>query len=244
MPPLLPYTFASSCHTHDNTLPTAYWPKPASHPPPPPLITPSTENLFLPTEPTGLASELVDLFANDTAAAKDSLTQAKIAQAVAAAPHRGKELVYRVGDAVMLSTMHRRRDYMRKGDKWVAKFMVRYDGPYKVLRAYPDSSTYTLDLPPTMKIFPTFHSSLLKPYLPNDDDLFPDRAHPQPGPIVTEDGFEEWEVEEILDRRPRGRGFQYLVRWKGYGPDSDSWLPGKEVEELAALDTFLQGLGP
>jgi hypothetical protein len=39
---------------------------------------------------------------------------------------------------------------------------------------------------------------------------------PPPEPIEV-DGHPEYEVEEILDRRRRGRGFQYLVKWKGYG---------------------------
>lgn len=53
----------------------------------------------------------------------------------------------------------------------------------------------------------------------------------------------EYAVECILDRRPRGRGFQYLVRWQGYGPEDDLWLPGREVENLAALDAFLRARG-
>ncbi|KAJ3474501.1 hypothetical protein NLI96_g12422 [Meripilus lineatus] len=204
----------------------------------PPLLQTTTPDS--PDDPIARASALLESFSVDTHTAHDNLTTAKIAQAMAAAPHRGKELRYEVNDLVMLSTMHRRRDYIRKGNKRVAKFMVRYDGPYKVLRMYPDASVYTLDLPSTMRIFPTFHASLLKPFKPNDDSLFPGRAHPKLGPIITENGEEEWEVEEIIDRRRRSVGYQYLVRWKGWGPDTDSWLPGREVEELAALDRFLK----
>ncbi|KAJ3480303.1 hypothetical protein NLI96_g8442 [Meripilus lineatus] len=206
----------------------------------PPMI-PATPNTT-PDDDIKRASDLLATFTTDMHAAKDNLTAAKIAQTIASAPHRGKEVSYNVGDLVLLSTMHRRQDYVRKGDKCVAKFMVRYDGPYKILRAFPDSSVYTLDLPDTMKIFPTFHASLLKPFNSNDDALFPGRSHPKPGPIITENGEEEWEVECILDRRRRGAGYQYLVRWKGWGPDADSWLPGKEVAELEALDMFLKDL--
>ena len=41
--------------------------------------------------------------------------------------------------------------------------MVHYDGPYKILRAFPDSSVYTLDLPPSMQIFPMFIRKNLVP---------------------------------------------------------------------------------
>lgn len=144
---------------------------------------------------------------------------------------------------VLLSTSHRRREYIRKGDKRAAKFMVRFDGPYKVLGADPDHSVYTLDLPSSMKIFPGFHASLLKPFKPNDSALFPTCTHAEPGPVVTEDGEEEWEVDRILDRRRRGKGWQYLVRWKGWRPGADQWLAGRKVDELEALDRFLSGIG-
>lgn len=37
-------------------------------------------------------------------------------------------------------------------------------------------------------------------------------------------------------------GRYYSVRLS-YGPGSDSWLPGREVESLAALDNFLRERG-
>ncbi|KAJ8481084.1 hypothetical protein ONZ51_g6252 [Trametes cubensis] len=186
------------------------------------------------------ADVLLRQFETDIFEARDNLLLAKLAQASAANAHRSPDHRYAVGDKVMLSTFHRRRDYMQRGDLRVAKFMVRWDGPYSVLHAHPDASVYTLDLPNTMKIFPTFHSSLLKPYIPNDDSLFPSRALARPGPVVTADGIKEWEVDSIVDHRRRGRGFQFLVRWKGYGPDADEWLPKREVAELEALDRYLE----
>lgn len=172
--------------------------------------------------------------------AQDNLLLAKLNQALAANQSRGAEITYSIGDRVLLSTLHRRRDYMQRGDHRVAKFMVRYDGPYTVKSAHPETSTYTLDLPPSMKIFPTFHGSLLKPYRENDAAQFPSRTLERPGPVVGVDGEDEWFVEKILDRRKRGRGWQYLVRWRGYGPGDDSWLPGSEVEDLEALEVWLR----
>ena len=40
---------------------------------------------------------------------------------------------------------------------------------------------------------------------------------------------EEYEVEAILDRRKRRGNVQYLIRWKGYQSDSDTW---QDVSEL------------
>ncbi|OJT04019.1 Transposon Tf2-7 polyprotein [Trametes pubescens] len=174
------------------------------------------------------AEALIRQIETDSLEAQDNLLLAKLAQAQAANRSRGPDHSFSVGERVLLSTFHCRRDYMQRGDHRVAKFMVRYDGPYTILHAHPDTSVYTLDLPPAMKIFPTFHSSLLKPFRPNDDERYPSRAHPRPGPIITEDGVEEYTVESILDRRRRGRGWQYLVRWAGYGPEEDRWLAGTD----------------
>ncbi|OJT13579.1 Transposon Ty3-I Gag-Pol polyprotein, partial [Trametes pubescens] len=189
---------------------------------------------------TTSALEALRRLETDVMEAQDTLLMAKAAQAFFANSSRGAERAYAVGDKVLLSTFHRRREYMQRGSHRIAKFMVRYDGPFTIAKAHPSTSSYTLDLPVSMRIFPTFHGSLLRPYLENDNDAFPGRSFPEPGPVVTPDGEEEYFVEQILDRRRVGRGWQYLVRWLGYGAGSDSWLPGREVEDLAALDVYLK----
>ena len=54
------------------------------------------------------------------------------------------------------------------------------------------------------------------------------------------DGLEEFFVEKIIKDAKRGRGWRYLVRWKGYGQEDDSWLPGSELEDCEALDHWLE----
>ena len=85
-----------------------------------------------------------------------------------------------------------------------------------------------------------FHASLLKPYIPNNDSLFPSRIYRPPPPVLTENGVEEQEIEAILDHQRRGgHGFRFLVHWKGFPSSHDSWLPGSECRDLAALDSYL-----
>ena len=121
----------------------------------------------------------------------------------------------------MLSTLHRRQEFKKKGEKRAAKFFPRFDGPYQIIDAHTASSNYTLELPNSPNAYPTYHASELKPFLPNDASLFPSRELSQPDPILTPDGLEEYLVDEIIDSRKRGKGHQYLVRWSGYGPEHD-----------------------
>jgi hypothetical protein len=178
----------------------------------PPIVPPSLS----PTPPTDdvlHATEIIQRIATDTDEAKDNLLQVKVFQAHFANEHRGADESYAIGDKVMLSTLHRRQEYKKKGKHCVAKFFPRYDGPYDVIDAFPHVSAYKLELPNSPNIFPTFHSSKIKRFIPNDTSLFPNRSEPQPGPILTSDGLEEYLVEEIMDARRRGRRWQFLVRW-------------------------------
>lgn len=219
----------------------------------PRLITPLFDADILETErqlgdTAQLAAEMLKHLETDVMEAQDNLQLAKMHQATYANRSRSDEIVYKVGDQVLLFTLHRRREYMQRGDHRAAKFMIRYDGPFTISAAHPEASVYKLDLPPTMKLFPSFHASLLRPYNTNDGRLFPGREHEKPGLIVGVDGEEEWPVEKLLDKQRHGRGWRYLVRWKGYGPDTDSWIPDAEAMELSAYDDWLrenepQGIG-
>ncbi len=203
----------------------------------PPLVFDHTER-----SPDSIdAAKLIKQLDADVMEAQDNLLLAKSNQAYHADKARRPETVYANGDKVMLSMFHRRRNFMQRGNNWVAKFMVRWDGPYLVNRAWPESSLYELVLPGHSHIFPKFHASLLKPYIPNDNVLYPSRAHNEPDPIFDPDtGKDQHFVEHILDSRRRGRGKQYLVRWKGFGAEHDEWLPGARVDNLEALDVYLR----
>jgi hypothetical protein len=169
------------------------------------------------------------------------LIQAKVFQTHYTNLNQSPDLPFNIGDKVMLSTLHRRQEYKKKGEKRATKFFPRYDGPYNITEVHTETSNYTLELPNSPNTFPTYHASELKAFLPNDDTLFPSRKVPQPQPVVTSDGLEEYHVEEIIDSRRRGKGWQYLVRWTSYGPEHDHWLAGSALNECAVLDAWLAG---
>ncbi|TFY53312.1 hypothetical protein EVJ58_g9520 [Rhodofomes roseus] len=81
----------------------------------------------------------VEELQHDVAEAKDCLLTSKINQAASANAHRGTEECYSVGDLVMLSTANRRCEYKCKGQRRAAKFFPRYDGPYPVKEAHPET---------------------------------------------------------------------------------------------------------
>jgi hypothetical protein len=71
------------------------------------------------------------------------------------------------------------------------------------------------------RLHPIFHIVKLMPAPPN---LIEGQRTPPPPPPEIVGGEERYEVEEIIDSRMRGRRLQYLVRWKGYGREENSWI--------------------
>ena len=79
-----------------------------------------------------------------------------------------------------------------------------------------------------MRIHPTVNVSKVKPYI----ERLPGQTVNRPGPVfVTEEGHVEWEVDLILNsRKTKKDELEYLVRWKGYDEDQDTWEPEKHLE--------------
>jgi len=73
-----------------------------------------------------------------------------------------------------------------------------------------------------MKIHPIVHSSSPEPYY---EDSFGRTSDPSLPNIIN--GEEEYEVEEILDKRKHYGKVQYLVKWKSYLLSEASWKPIK-----------------
>ena len=96
--------------------------------------------------------------------------------------------------------------------------------------------TYRLKLPTMMKIHPVFHADLLTRYRETDKHS-PNYEKPPPKII---DGEPEWEVEKIINSRLHGRykRLQFLVRWKGFPPSEDSWVPELDLSALDLLKDF------
>jgi hypothetical protein len=103
-------------------------------------------------------------------------------------------------------------------------------GPYKIIKVISPVS-YMLALPKTMKIHPVIHISQLRKY-EHGSPFSP--KYEQPAPEMV-DGHEEYEVEKIIDKRIHYRRAEYLVKWKGYGEEDNSWLPHWKLENSSEL---------
>ena len=40
-----------------------------------------------------------------------------------------------------------------------------------------------------------------------------------------------YEVEKILDKRGRGRMAEYLIKWRNYGDEENTWEPASNLKE-------------
>jgi transposase InsO family protein len=145
----------------------------------------------------------------------------------AANRNRNDAPVYQVGDYVMLNM----RNY--KTGRPSKKLEPRWEGPFEVIKA--SSHAVTLKLPANMKIFNTFHVSLVRPFvkegIPGQEEVQQD-VRANRGRVITrtDDGEEvqEWRFEEILDYGKADNGrWQYLVKWEGF--DNPTWQPATDM---------------
>ena len=117
--------------------------------------------------------------------------------------------------------------------------MPRYDGPWEIIEARTETSSYKSKLPNSTNIFPTFHTSQIKPFTPNDDEHFPSRKNTDiPEPMLVDGELENY-VKRILDYKKVNKQPSYLVRWVGFGPEHNEWLPASMLEENEALDCWI-----
>ena len=115
------------------------------------------------------------------------------------------------------------------------KLSPLYRGPFRIVGQERDDIFSLLDLV-TQKTL-RFHVDRLRPF--NKDEDF---ADPQALEISSWDQ-EAFVVEAIVDHQgsPRAKTkMVFKVRWLGYEEFEDTWLPWREVKDLAALDLYIQ----
>jgi len=146
--------------------------------------------------------------------AKAALGKAQVDMKKYADKKRSDVEGYKVEDLVMLSTKDLK--YQMVGRR-TEKLMERFVGPYRIKKIV-SSNAVELELPSTIKIHPVVNVSRIRRYVGQVQG----QKKEQPLPVIIE-GEKEWEMERILNkRRVRGKD-KYLVRWRGFTAESDTW---------------------
>ena len=167
--------------------------------------------------------------------AHDSIIAAQIVHTVQANRKRSPT-DYKVGDLVYLST---KNISLPKGR--ARKLAPKFLGPFEITKVLKEGATYQLKLSEELVkrgINPSFHASLLKPHIPNDDRRFPGRLPSQlPGFGGKSD---EWIVDSITSHHGRGLNSEFEILWKA---GDRTWAPYREVAHLIAMDRYCELMG-
>jgi hypothetical protein len=131
---------------------------------------------------------------------------------------------FNVGDHVLINT-HSLRLLGQEGTGVGRKLLQKFQGPFEVTDKL-SPVTYRLRLPSSYRIHPIINISHLELYHPSPSDLGERTSRPIPRVETAET---EWEIDSIVAERTRKRGKtrirQYRVRYTGFGPESDEWVP-------------------
>ena len=166
--------------------------------------------------------------------AREHLEAAQARQKRNADRHR-RDLQLQVDDQVMLST----EGIELRGHN--NKLCSPYVGPFRVV-AIVNANAVQLALPPQLQaLHSTFNISKLKRYR-SDGGEFPQRPKrwDRPPPVAEREsnGDVEFVVERIVAKRKGRRQEQYLVAWRGYPPEENTWESYDTVKDCEALERF------
>jgi hypothetical protein len=154
-----------------------------------------------------------------SAARDEALAAHKLAQQVMSARNGRGFVPFSKGDKVWLKAKNLKRDLTSR------KFASKWERPFTIIQVL-SPITYQLRLPKMWSIHNVFHASLLSPYCKNP-------VHgpnfPAPPPDLIE-GEKEFEILRILRHKGPLNNHLYLIQWKGYTAEKDTWIPERELK--------------
>jgi len=99
----------------------------------------------------------------------------------------------------------------------VKKLVDRYIGPYTIEEVV-STNAVKLRLPTSMRIHPVVNVSQIVRYKEQVEEQKKEEGKP-----IEIEGVKEWEIEKILNKRKIREVDKYLVRWKGFTVEHDTW---------------------
>ena len=127
-------------------------------------------------------------------------------------------------DQVLLST----KDLVFK-ERPTKKLMERYVGPYTIEEVV-SSNAVKLRLPSLMRIHPVVNVSWIVQYKEQVRGQKKEEEKP-----VEVKGIKEWEVEKVLNKKKMRGVEKYLIWWKGFTAEGDTWERRENLKNAEEL---------
>ena len=133
---------------------------------------------------------------------------------------------YKVGDKVLISTKDFPMELIKRATK---KMTEKYIGLY-VVKKIISENVVELELPVLFRIHLVVNVRRIVKYRKQVEG-----QKKIPPPSIEVAGEKKHEVEKILDRRERRGKLKYLVRWKGYIAEEDTWEGLENLKNIRDL---------
>jgi len=137
---------------------------------------------------------------------------------------RKESEVWKKGDRVLLST----KDLVFK-ERPSKKLTERYVGPYAIEEVV-SLNAVKLQLPSSMRIHPVINVSWIVRY----KEQVKGQKKKEGKPVEVE-RVEEWEVEKILNKKKIRGVEKYLIWWKGFTAEGDTWERRENLKNAEEL---------
>ena len=131
---------------------------------------------------------------------------------------------WKKGDQVLLST----KDLVFK-ERPTKKLTEMYVGLY-VIEEVVSTNAVKLRLPSSMRIHPVVNVSRIVRY---KEQIKGQKK--EEGKLVEVEGVEEWEVEKILNKKKIRGVEKYLIRWKEFTAEGDTWERKENLKNAKEL---------
>ena len=180
------------------------------------------------------ATKMWENFESDRTRAKEALLLSQIHQQKAY--NKGRLIKeFTEGDLVVLNPHS--LDLLKSEKGHGNKLLMRYDGPFEIIQKL-SPVTYQLRLPASYGLHPILNIAHLEEY-----KLSPDSLGSRPTRCLNRQDFNElpeFEVDAIIGERLRKtrtgrRTHEFKVRFTGYGPEFDEWLPPRNLRNAPEL---------
>jgi len=109
------------------------------------------------------------------------------------------------------------------------KLIKRYVGPY-IIEKVVSSNVVKLKLPSLMRIHPVVNVSWIVHYKEQVKG-----QKKEEGKLIEVEGVEEWEIEKILNKKKIREVVKYLIWWKDFMAEGDTWERRENLKNAEEL---------